>query len=340
MAEPYPVARLADGLFVVNVPRPGGVGAANVYVLQGTEGHLLIDAGWRTPAALEPLAGALATVGITLERTVGIVLTHLHLDHCGLAPEIRAVSGAWIAAHPREVESAAYRHGERSAFLQDVERWLDAAGVPEAEAQPLLAAREASNAAAPIFELDVLLEADEVVSLHPWSLVPLHTPGHSPGHLCFLEQERRILVSGDLVLEGRASPVQCFELDGTSDPLSDFLASVQRVGGLDVATVLPGHGAPFTALRAETERLRSHHERRLAWLGDYLAAGPRTAWEAALSAPWRNAWGDLAPLARLLALGKIGAQLATLARRGAVSRVAGTPVRFALSPAVVWAARA
>jgi glyoxylase-like metal-dependent hydrolase (beta-lactamase superfamily II) len=330
MAENYRIREVAADVWAIAVPRPNGGVPANVYVLQCAAGCVLVDAGWDTPAGVEPLAAILPAAGMSLNDVQGVALTHLHIDHCGLAAGVREATGAWIAAHPAEVESAAYRHGAASAFAADLNGWLRDAGVPGDEAKRLLVAREASNAAAPVFDVDLVLEHGERVDASGWNLAALHTPGHSPGHLCFVDDERRLVFGGDLVLEGRVPPVWCYDFADGGDPIADYLASVDRVrpvGGL----ILPGHGDPFSDIEIESRRLHDHHERRMSWLAEHLAAHPATVWEAALAAPWSSAWADLSLLARLLALGKISAHLVALARRGAVERMEGSPVRFAAS---------
>ena len=63
----------------------------------------------------------------------------------------------------------------------------------------------------------------------------LHTPGHSPGHCCFYELEKRYLYSGDLVYKG------CLDaFYPSTDPLL-FYQSVKRLLELDVNRVFPGH---------------------------------------------------------------------------------------------------
>lgn len=63
----------------------------------------------------------------------------------------------------------------------------------------------------------------------------LHTPGHSPGHLCFFEKERQYLYTGDLVYAG------CLDAYyPTTDPLL-FMNSIKTIQLLPVQRLLPGH---------------------------------------------------------------------------------------------------
>ncbi len=80
-----------------------------------------------------------------------------------------------------------------------------------------------------------LLHDGDVLELGDRRLTVLHTPGHSPGHCCFYEEDRTYLYSGDLLYLG--------SLDAfypTTDPLL-FWQSVKRVQALDVRRILPGH---------------------------------------------------------------------------------------------------
>ena len=63
----------------------------------------------------------------------------------------------------------------------------------------------------------------------------IHTPGHSPGHCCFYEPERKYLYSGDLIYSG------CLDaFYPTTDPQL-FWQSVKKIQHLDVERVLPAH---------------------------------------------------------------------------------------------------
>ncbi len=67
------------------------------------------------------------------------------------------------------------------------------------------------------------------------TLTVIHTPGHSPGHCCFYEPDRKYLYSGDLIY--------CGCLDAfypSTDPLL-FYQSVQKVQTLDFDRLLPAH---------------------------------------------------------------------------------------------------
>lgn len=66
-------------------------------------------------------------------------------------------------------------------------------------------------------------------------LTVIHTPGHSPGHCCFYEAERRYLYSGDLIYSG------CLDAFYPTTNPRLFWQSVQKTQTLAVERILPGH---------------------------------------------------------------------------------------------------
>ncbi len=63
----------------------------------------------------------------------------------------------------------------------------------------------------------------------------LHTPGHSPGHMCFWEEEKGYLFTGDLAYVG-----ELFAYYPSTDPAA-YLKSIERIAALPVKKVLPAH---------------------------------------------------------------------------------------------------
>ncbi|MET3204548.1 MULTISPECIES: MBL fold metallo-hydrolase [unclassified Arthrobacter] len=73
------------------------------YMLLGDGDAVLIDLGWDSDAGLDHLAAGLRQAGLGLTDLTGIVVTHFHSDHLGMAGRLRTASGAWVALSDREV---------------------------------------------------------------------------------------------------------------------------------------------------------------------------------------------------------------------------------------------
>lgn len=79
-----------------------------------------------------------------------------------------------------------------------------------------------------------LREGDRL-ELRGRTLQVLHTPGHSPGHVCYYEPERGYLFSGDLIYGG------CLDAFYPSTDPEEFWHSVERAADLEIQRLLPGH---------------------------------------------------------------------------------------------------
>ena len=78
---------IAPGIYRIPVPLVGNpLKELNAYLLKGEDGALLIDTGFRQPACREALFSGLRELGVR-RGEMEVLLTHLHSDHSGLAPE-------------------------------------------------------------------------------------------------------------------------------------------------------------------------------------------------------------------------------------------------------------
>jgi hydroxyacylglutathione hydrolase len=193
----------------------------NVYLLSGGEELALVDAGagWGEDRILDNVR----SLGYEPERIRHIFLTHAHADHAGGAASLAERLGAQV-------------------YLSELER--EALETADEEALGLSIARR--NGFYPEdyrlrpCKVDVTLRGDERLRCGDLELVVIPTPGHSAGSVCFLVDtgEGAALFAGDTVFAGgRISLIVA--------PGSDLLAmqvSVAHLGGLNVASLLPGHG--------------------------------------------------------------------------------------------------
>ena len=80
-----------------------------------------------------------------------------------------------------------------------------------------------------------ILHDGDFIDLGNRMLKVINTPGHSPGHCCFYEQDRGWLYSGDLIYKG------CLDaFYPTTDPIA-FMSSVEKVRSFKIKKVLPAH---------------------------------------------------------------------------------------------------
>lgn len=281
-------------------------------MLEGDDGHVLVDTGIDTRPAREALRQGAAEIGVTPESLRHVVLTHAHIDHYGLAGPVREWSGARLSIHEREEDLA----------LRWVQGWADdralvgesfrAGGIPAPLADALLAASDRIHERYEYYAPDELLRGDRGALPGGGGWEWILTPGHSPGHVTVYHPGQRLLIAGDHVLP-RISPNIGADLYA-ENPLADYLDSLRRLRELPVDLVLPSHGEPFTGLAERIDVLLAHHDERNGQTLELLDE-PRTSYEVAL-----GLFPQLPPDNFLHALREARAHLAYLGGIGAAER--------------------
>jgi glyoxylase-like metal-dependent hydrolase (beta-lactamase superfamily II) len=329
--EPLPpVEKVRPGLWSIPVPLPNNsLRYVLVYLFETDRGPYLIDAGWNTNEAFEALSEGMDQAGSALTDVQGVLVTHIHPDHYGLAGRIREVSGAWVALHPADAELIHDRYEEPDDLLDQVATVLRRMGAPPDELESL------QNAAMPLRPFvdavhpDVLLEDGDRPEVPGWDLQAIWTPGHSPGHLCFWEGRQQLMLSGDHVLP-RITPNIPFHPQAGANPLGDYLRSLDKLEPYDANEVLPAHEYRFLDLQARLAQLREHHHQRFNEVIELLRERPRTAWEIAEAMTWSRSWDDIAGFMRRAAVGEALSHLRALEIDGVITHEEGEPVLWSL----------
>jgi glyoxylase-like metal-dependent hydrolase (beta-lactamase superfamily II) len=323
-----PVEQLRADLWSIPVPIPQNpLRYVSVYAFALDGGGLgLLDTGWESDESWAALTSGLASLGGGFEDVRGVLVTHLHFDHLGLASRVRQASGAWIAMHPADATAVARLNAAGAAAMVSSEvEFLVRLGADRAEAVGDVGPAERLEGFTRMAVPDRLLEDGEHADFPGWRMRAVHTPGHTPGHLCFAEETTRLFFSGDHVLP-RISPNISSNHGGPADPLQDYLASLAAVRHLDPAEVLPAHEWRFHGLDERVDSLTAHHESRLTELLDAIRTHPHsTPWDLAAHLTWSRPWEQYERRMRIFAVTETDAHLRLLASRGLV-RTGGGPV--------------
>ncbi|MEU9155661.1 MBL fold metallo-hydrolase [Streptomyces sp. NPDC048417] len=331
------------GVRSVAVPIPDNpLGHTLVYVVETDRGPVLVDTGWDDPGSWDVLVAGLEVCGTGVGEVHGVVITHHHPDHHGLSGRVREASGAWIAMHAADAAIV------RRARETRPERWftymaakLTAAGAPEEHVAPLRGGPRRRNSPPGLSPAlpDREILPGELLDLPGRRLRGVWTPGHTPGHVCLhLEEEHPAqlpghgrLFSGDHLLPEITPHIGLYEdPDDTTvtDPLGDYLDSLERIARLAPAEVLPAHQYTFPDAPARVRELLNHHEERLTALR-ILLQQPLTLWELAVRMEWNRPWDQIPYGSRNIAVSEAEAHLRRLVKLGLVEPVAGSePVTY------------
>lgn len=161
----------------------------------------------------------LQSLGRTPEEVELIVNTHCHCDHCGGNFAIHQRSGCQIWMHDREKE--------RLDGVDDIGTWWR---FHDTWAQP--------------FPVHRGLKEGEELRLGPLILDVVHAPGHSRGLIMFYCRQLKALFSSDALWHGDMGVVNPI-VEG-EDALDRAIETLERISGMDIDTVYPGHGPVIT----------------------------------------------------------------------------------------------
>ncbi len=102
--------------------------------------------------------------------------------------------------------------------------------------------------------------------------------GHAPEHISLYCEELKVLIGGDMMLPRISTNVSVYDQEPESNPLKQFLDSIEKFRALDAQTLtLPAHGKPFTGLFARIDQLHDHHRDRLAEVMQACSGKPCSA---------------------------------------------------------------
>src|SRR5690606_18358124 len=111
-------------IWAIALPMPGSfMRAVNVYIIRDADGLVLVDCGLQLPETWDALSQQLAQLGYTPADIHTIMATHGHLDHYGLAAQLRAASGASIWLHGTELAYLRQRYLEHARDRERLEAW-------------------------------------------------------------------------------------------------------------------------------------------------------------------------------------------------------------------------
>jgi glyoxylase-like metal-dependent hydrolase (beta-lactamase superfamily II) len=312
------------GVHRVPLPLPGdGLRAVNVYLLEDGDGIVMIDGGWALPESRQVLEDAMAGLGHDLSAIAQILVTHIHRDHYTQAVALRRLLGSRVllGAGERPGLEMLRRIQTRSPVMS-----LDILGRGGAGD---LADRIQKKFDGTDFDDRDWEMPDEwlgagVRHLGDRSLRVIPTPGHTRGHVVYLDEEKGLLFAGDHVLP-HITPSIGFELAEPGLPLADYLRSLRLMTTFADTRLLPAHGPVAGSTHARVGELLAHHDRRLADTLHALGDGAGTGYEVARKLTWTRRgtpFADLDDFNQMLAVSETVAHLDVLVARG---QAASTP---------------
>jgi glyoxylase-like metal-dependent hydrolase (beta-lactamase superfamily II) len=188
---------------------------ANVYLVVNGKELTVIDTG--TSGNAQKTAAYIQKLGFQPTDVKTIILTHFHIVHMGSAKELKDLTHAKIAVH---MEDADYVSGKK----------------PMPKPKNILFRAAASFIKPAFAEVDVTLKDGDKIE----GLTVFHVPGHTPGSIALLDEEKKVLFAGDTIrYDGK-------KVSGAPEQLSidpaKIKESIRKIAALNFDILLPGHG--------------------------------------------------------------------------------------------------
>lgn len=299
-----------------------------VYLLLGAGPPTLVDTGSGREESTEDILNGIDAIrsqfgeSVRLSDVKRILMTHAHIDHFGGLADILQHTEAEVGIHPLDCRMVA-AFDERLMVSNNLLRvFLIQAGLSvERQAEMIAVASHRCKPVDGVLTTFAIHDGDQLDGLQF-----IHTPGHSPGHVCIRIGD--ILLTGDHIL-ARTISQQWPESISPYLGLGHYFESLDKIQRLDgIRVALAGHEPPIESLLRRIGDIRESNFRRLNRLLDVLTKAPEPL---TIEEATRQMYAHQHGFPALLALTDVGARIEYLDQHGRLAianmhEVDGSPV--------------
>lgn len=307
---------IGEGLLWTRFKIPAMLNHINIYLIEDVDGWFVIDTGPASTGNRERWKKIIQNLpGIA--KITGILITHSHPDHIGLAGWLQNYCDVPLYISEKEMVQARNEQDQRISRDYDaLERFYKQM---DASSDDLHSLNEACAFVDPLYgplpiNVNLIKSGDTIeIGGETWSL--WSGSGHSIEHICLQNSTRNFLIAGDQIIAHITPFVGLSYLSQEADPLAGWLAGLTNM--LDwiapKAMVLPAHNKPFVGGDKRVQEVIEHHQLSLKKLLNGL-----TEWHTVNELSTVLGWKKKQGFARCLALEETLAHVTFLVNTGKV----------------------
>ena len=229
--------KIAEGLEMLEIPLNMMGRESVIYptLIWDDDNVVLVDAGG--PNSLSELKKAMKKIDVPFEKLNKIIITHQDIDHIGGINEIRnELPDVEVLSHN---DDKPYIQGEKrlvrlnSKFMERIN------AIPGDQREKVMDIFENTKA-----EVNTtLIDGDELPCCG--GITVIHTPGHTPGHVCLYHKESKTIIAGDAmnIIDGQLTGPNMGLL--TEKDAEEATNSLRKLANFDVNNVICYHGGLF-----------------------------------------------------------------------------------------------
>jgi glyoxylase-like metal-dependent hydrolase (beta-lactamase superfamily II) len=269
---------ILPNLYRIEIPLPRSpLKALNSYLIKGNNRFLIIDTGLNREECKSVMLSDLEILNVDLKKT-DFFITHMHADHLALAAVLA------------DDKSRVYFNSKEASMVNSKMPWQEAYaffltnGFPEHELKKSLEGHPGYKYGLKRHLSFHILHEGAPIEIGDYCFRCIETPGHSPGHMCLYEANKKILICGDHILYDITPNITHWI--GMKNSLKEYLISLEKVYSLDVDLVLPGHRRIWNDHKTRIRELQAHHQARLGEILSALEDSEKTAYDIAPYVSW------------------------------------------------------
>lgn len=308
------IEQVLAGIYRIEIPLPRNpLKATNSYFICGEQRNMLVDTGFNCEESRHAMDEGLQKLGVRMENT-DLFITHMHADHSGLINYLATPdTTVWMSENDARVVAGS----QASSLWTTFNDFVQLSGLAADGMGNDVSVHPGYKYASEGFDRFTMVKEGYEIKVGDYHFQCVASPGHTQGHMCLYDQEKKLLLSGDHIL-GKITPnitLGAFDID----VLGQYLQSLDKIAALEIDTVLPGHRYIVTDCRGRIEELKAHHRARLEDVMTILGQERMNSAQVASKMRWDMSykdWQDFPGGQKLFATGEAMAHLYHLSVEG------------------------